>query len=975
MAVLVAAIGVAAWQLPAWLDWGRYRSTVEVLASATLGVPVTIDGKLSLTLLPEPELIAERVSVGDDTAGALSVQVKALRLKVALWPLLAGRVDARDLTLNGPTLRVPFPAAPDMHLARPPTWLAAFAAHIENGSLVIGDLAFTDINGSLTSLEAGSLAATGTVHLPGTPPEQTWRVAAKLTAAGSDGVSGLDIAFDGDGKLSGASTSFSGQLAADGSLTGDLTLRAADLSLVLPAPAIPLRADGRLSLAAGSLIIDQLQLDLGGSPARCDLALRFNPHPALDIAVTATRLDLNAWLPTLQHAADQAHLPIDLDLSADAATLAGGMLQHLHLAADLAPRQVTIRDASAVLPGDATLRLSGVLAGTDLLRTRFEGDAKLTAPALRTTLRWLDAAGLRLFADLPPAVLQRADIATHVVAAPDEIGFSGLSGKIDDSMVVGSLAVKPGVPPAITADLTADRLDLGNWFATGVPKLADVPRLLAGNDVALRLQANMATLGGQELQAVTLDAATAAGHLALRRLETSVLGVKLLASGTIGDGGRITDGRLQATTRDASPLAPLVPAAWRATPALWHSPASLQAEFSGAPTALTLHGNLALGGAQLEAWPVIDLTIGSWAGQVTVRHPGARRLLVTLGLPERIGISSLEDWPGEGSLSLAAQLGYAGGRLTADSFTITAGTLRASGRLALDTRSNQPRLTGRMAADTLPLPLPALHSETQLPLAALIGWQATVQLTADQVLAGLLPIAEHASCTLELSDGKLTLDQVDARFAGGAVSGTVTADATASPPVIELHGALHGAVITSGLTGLPFDLQSGRSDMDLALSGTGYSAATLLATLTGELHATVTDGTMTGFDLFRIKQEVSEGGRGADLSDALASGSSSFDRLDIAARLAHGSMTLAGMKLSSSAGDADFSGAIGLADGTLDVRIAVHPAMRDAPEIAERLTGPLTNPRRTPELAGLARWLAERGQQAQAPGDRPHRSP
>src|SRR4051794_39725615 len=88
---------LAVWQVPQWLDWTRYRATIEVFASATLGQPVTIRGPISLTLLPQPVLSAAQVDVGGTGPTELSIHVDALRLRIALWPLIGGRVDAREL--------------------------------------------------------------------------------------------------------------------------------------------------------------------------------------------------------------------------------------------------------------------------------------------------------------------------------------------------------------------------------------------------------------------------------------------------------------------------------------------------------------------------------------------------------------------------------------------------------------------------------------------------------------------------------------------------------------------------------------------------------------------------------------------------------------------------------------------------------------------------------------------------------------
>jgi len=52
---------------------------------------------------------------------------------------------------------------------------------------------------------------------------------------------------------------------------------------------------------------------------------------------------------------------------------------------------------------------------------------------------------------------------------------------------------------------------------------------------------------------------------------------------------------------------------------------------------------------------------------------------------------------------------------------------------------------------------------------------------------------------------------------------------------------------------------------------------------------------------------------------------------------------------------------VNLPTQVMDLRIVLRPsASRPVPDIAIRLTGPLYHPQRTPELAGLARFVAER---------------
>ena len=125
------------------------------------------------------------------------------------------------------------------------------------------------------------------------------------------------------------------------------------------------------------------------------MALRVAPQQRLDIALSASRLDLDAWLPVLLRAGTTIagiDVPIGFDFSAEAAPLGGGTLEHVRAKFDLVGKDLVVRDASASLPGNGRLHLSGRVARDDPEHARFEGDARLDAPVLRTTLRWLEEA-------------------------------------------------------------------------------------------------------------------------------------------------------------------------------------------------------------------------------------------------------------------------------------------------------------------------------------------------------------------------------------------------------------------------------------------------------------------------------------------------------------------------------------------------------------------------------------------------------
>ena len=368
---------VAAWQGPRFLDWDRYRGTIESIASAGLGRPVRIAGPIGLSLLPAAVLRAGDVTIADTGDGA-GAAVAELRMRVALQALLTGRVAAQDLVLVGARMRLPWPLAGfSLHGAPPPGGLHA---RVENGTLLLGGLRVTAISGEL--LAGGpdtALSASGLATVLGRP----WRMTGRLGRPGSDGSATVAISLDGQGAGVGTGGLLTGQVAADGSVSGRIAGRGPDLSLLLPAPSQPWSADGRLVAGSGLLVADDLELAIGGSPARGAVALRLLPALRLDAALATNRLDLDAWLPPLLHGGAVA-LPTGIDLSAEAAPFAGGTLRHLRAGFELTGDGVTLRETDAILPGDATLALSGTL-----LDGQFQGGARLDAPNLPQTLAWL----------------------------------------------------------------------------------------------------------------------------------------------------------------------------------------------------------------------------------------------------------------------------------------------------------------------------------------------------------------------------------------------------------------------------------------------------------------------------------------------------------------------------------------------------------------------------------------------------------
>ena len=949
LAVLVVLAVAGAWLVPGTLDWNKYRPEIERLATAALGRPVHIGGAIKLDLLPEPVLTAGDLRI--EAAGdGIALAAHELRLRTALGPLLAGHLHARSMMLQGPTLRLPWPPPPGALQSRP-AWLRSAHAEIQDGTLQVGGISLTGINAQFaTDPDTGTLSGAGSATLGG----RVWRFTARLAQPGGDGVAGLEATLDGEGPLQDTGGRFSGTLAADGALAGSVTGRGRDLSLLVPAPAVAWQASGTLTAAGGLIVADDLALELGGSPARGVVALRVGEGARLDLSVAASRLDLDRWLPVLARAPSTA-LPTGIDLSAEAATLAGGTLRQLRGGFDLADGTTNVRDLSALLPGDATLALSGqTLPGPG-----FHGTGRLMAPDLHATLRWAAALMPTLNDELPSAALRAANLTGTVAIAPAQLSLSDLRGTLDGARVEGgTVGVASGPRPLLSANLTLDGLVLDTWLpppdvvATGYP-WPDLARRFAHVDADLTLQARSVAWAGVSLSTLGVEAHFDQHGAQIRRLAAKGMDMQLDLSGALADGGRIADGRLDLVAKDAGKLRGFLPPDW-GMEHLLRGPAELHVRASGPPAALAAQAEGSLGDLRAEAQPILNVPARSWAGPVSLRHPGAPRLLAQLGLPEA-GI-----WLGDGSLSLVAQAAATPDQATLRDAVLTAGALRLDGTVAVHLGDDSIRVTGQINAESLPLPRPPLRSSDPLPLGMARGWDAAIALQAKQVLFGLVPALADLRANVTLQDGTLRLDAVNASLAGGVIEGTAALQTAADPPHLAVEGRVSGAQLSAPLFGTLLDVRSGLASAQVNLSAKGYSPAALLSTLSGEAGATLRDGAVTGFDLTGAGAALTAADttrRDSLARAAVQGGTTAFSTLDLAAQLRDGTATLTTARLTGPGGTTTASGSVDLHGDLLDLRLALHPGEPpDAPELAVSLYGPAATPSRTPNLSDFVRW-------------------
>ncbi|NGM19976.1 AsmA family protein [Roseomonas stagni] len=933
--LLLAVLGL--WLGPRLVDWEPWRGRLAELASDRLGRTVTLDGPVELLLLPQPMVRAGGVAIGDP-GEEFSVTAQLLRVRLDLGALLAGRLAPREIALVGAELTLPWPPGALLTL-RPPAWITELDARVENSRVRIGDAVLEGVNARLTSAGlAQAIESSGSFTWAG----RAARFSGTLGRPGWDGVATLELSLT----LPEASGTARGVLVPGAGFEGSVEARGPDLAALMAGPAVPFRLAGRLNASAELIAADQLVMDVGGVPARGSIALRLLPAPRLDVALVASRLDLDGWVAALRQGAARP-VPMALDLSAEAGSFQGVALRRIRGAATLEDGRLTLTDVSLLLPGEAEMEFAGATAGGRLeLRARFAG------PDMRATL---GAVGLPV-EELDPGLLRRGEGRFRLVLEEAQAAIPELAATLGDIRLSGAGVLRHGPRPALGIGLTMDRLDLARWLPQGLDP-AQASRALGPVDLNLRLAADRVTLGEAVMERASLDGALENGRLTLRRLSGRLADTDVAASGVLALGPqlRLQDLTIEASGSSGRGVMGLVPGEWPDRTAIAGMPLALRLSGGGTLDALALRGGAEIGELRLEATGTLDLPQRKGSASITLRHPGAPRLLAEAFR------SDAGSWLGEGSFSLIASLAAGPQGVSAESFELVAGAMRARGALAL-ALGGRPRLTGRLSAERLPLPFVGWRSGDPLGLEALAGIDGEVALEAARLeIAGI--VAEQAQATVKLAEGRMAVEAVRARLAGGELEAQASLAIDArSPPRLTAEGRLAGASIAGPLFGVPVDLTAGRGDTSFALSATGHAPSALLGTLEGQIGIAMRDGVVAGFDLAAAAQATT-------LADpiaaeratrrALLDGATAFDRLDATGRLTAGRLRLEDARLAAEGGaTATIGGEIDLARSALDLHILSRPAVPEAPDLGLRLTGPADGPRALPETAAWARWRA-----------------
>jgi len=525
LAVVVVGIVAALLIAPSFIDWNQYKGEITAQAKAFTGRDLAIDGDLKATILPAPAVVVEGIRLANAVgAGAADmVRLKSVEVRVALGPLLGGRVQVETVKLVDPVIQIekladgrwnfdfateenakdaaapPTQAPSEGDAADSPVALQLDRLLIENGVFVYRDTAAgveeridgLDARFAVASLE-GPFEAEGTLTARGIPLQFDvavgkvieWRTMPFKAAISTErGATRIEVG----GTLSG--------LADEPRFTGKFDIEAGNLAGLIqavaegPLPGIVGRAfsvKGAVSASTTAAETEQIEIQFGDATGTAKASAMYGDDLSAAVEVALNRVDIDKWMALPPSGAATAapaesgepapattggaasdsgafEIPADIALSVgvtvEAAIFRGGVIRQARATADLAAGEITISQITAQLPGGSEFAVFGFLTAADGA-PRFDGEIESSVPDLRSVLQWLEVPVPDVRADR----LRKLGLKAKLAGTPEAMQVRDVDLQVDSSRVTGGVTIAATERLSFGADVTVDQINLDAYL-------------------------------------------------------------------------------------------------------------------------------------------------------------------------------------------------------------------------------------------------------------------------------------------------------------------------------------------------------------------------------------------------------------------------------------------------------------------------------------------------------------------------------
>ena len=864
---LLVLLVAAAFVVPPFVDWNRFKTQFEAEATRTMGQRVEVRGATSARLLPVPSVTFTDVRVGPADAPHLLAASFAMDLEPA--PLLKGDVVIRDMRLDAPRLNVRINENGQLAGTAGDARMAASTVVLDNITITDGVIRFVDarIDREVIIRDIDGTASADALDGP-------WRGEGMLTWQGErvrltvstgqwrdDGAITVrafiepqsrpfDVSFEGPLDLSGGLPELTGQLLA----TRAPVQSAAD-RIVFPREGtgvgVPLRIEADLDMTPDLVIVPAYEMEIGAADDPYTITgsgqVVLDEMPTFVLRAQGQQVDVARLETTLGGTGDSPGRTVAQRLDGMAAMLNGmprvaakGVVEiqlPAIVAGDTIVRDVVVQvrpveaaqgsrgrsfrlgGLEAQLPGRTQLRADGVLNLEPSLA--FVGDLALASSQPSGFSKWLGAADDEVISAMRNAGFEaKADIGSGVMRLDD------LEIILDGARLKGSLSRRVAEAGRGSIDLTlkgeeANFDQLAAWAALlgGTNGKA----VTAGHDLLVDLDVERAVYDRVSAGQVVAKGTFAADVLDVELLEIGDLaGVALSANGRLewNDSGTVPyagSGTIAVSAEAVDDALALLDQRLpdtislehiRRNAALYHG-ADMVFDITADNGALTAEGAGDVAGTGVDLSATVSAS-NNLQARLVLEADNASTMLAQAGLSVLADVDS-----GRGGLRFALDGPLNASLETSATLTMRSGYASANGALTFALKDGVLRPTGRLAVQAEASDLDPFIAMSGLPLP---GFGAGHQL--------------RASTDVTMSETDIALNSLTGTLAGSAFSGQLylRRDQDGKPVVaggLEID-ALSGDVLSDSVLtdGQLFDGLSGAVDMtvgEVSLLGDSFT--------------------------------------------------------------------------------------------------------------------------------------------------------
>jgi AsmA protein len=372
-------------------------------------------------------------------------------------------------------------------------------------------------------------------------------------------------------------------------------------------------------------------------------------------------------------------------------------------------------------------------------------------------------------------------------------------------------------------------------------------------------------------------------------------------------------------------------------------------------------------------------TLSKLAGGIDLSIPSVR------GLAKWAGIAFDAPGTGFGRMTLSGKINKDASKIAFTNAVIALDAIKATGALTVDTGGAKPVLSGRLDVDKLDVN-PYLPPETKsasssggasgsapsgvapaTPSSAKsAGWSdapidlsplklanADFELSANSILYRKIQIGRSA-LALHLKDGRFEADLSQMALYQGKGQGKLAADGSGATPAIAMNFDLSSVAIQPLAKDVAdFDRLSGTGSVVIDVSGRGKSQREIVGSLGGKGSLNLANGNIEGVNLVAFVENTAS----ALTSAVGGNNKTDFGALTGTYTITNGILKNNDLKLTSPEVPMTGAGTVDLPQRQVNYRVT--PNVAGVLTVPVDITGPWDNLSYRPDLAGIAKGLAQ----------------